>query len=51
LAYGEYHCHKSKGLPQPQAPIKSHLNKDGGDGYTESAPEHDLNQLSDIPQK
>lgn len=23
LSFGEYHCHKSKGLPQPKPPIKS----------------------------
>ena len=23
LSYGEYHCHKSKGLRQPKPPIKS----------------------------
>lgn len=39
LLYGEYHCHRSKGLPQPKEPIKSHLNKDGA-GYTEPAPEY-----------
>ena len=37
LSYGEYHCHRSKGLPQPKEPIKSHLNK-SGTGYTEPAP-------------
>lgn len=47
LTYGEYHCHKAKGLPQPQVPIKSHLNKDGGDGHTESAPEYEIGLLSD----
>jgi hypothetical protein len=39
LSYGEYHCHRSKGLPQPKEPIKSHLNKSGA-GYTEPAPEY-----------
>lgn len=39
LSYGEYHCHRSKGLPQPKEPIKSHLNKNGA-GYTEPAPEY-----------
>ncbi len=39
LFYGEYHCHRSKGLPQPKEPIKSHLNKNGT-GYTEPAPEY-----------
>lgn len=39
LSSGEYHCHKSKGLPQPKEPVKSHLNKNGT-GYTEPAPEY-----------
>ncbi len=39
LSYGEYHCHRSKGSPQPKEPIKSHLNKNGT-GYTEPAPEY-----------
>ena len=39
LSYGEYHCHRSKGLPQSKEPIKSHLNKSGA-GYTEPAPEY-----------
>jgi hypothetical protein len=39
LSYGEYHCHRSKGVPQPKEPIKSHLNKSGA-GYTEPAPEY-----------
>ena len=41
LSYGEYHCHRSKGLPQPKEPIKSHLNKNGA-GYTEPAPEYKI---------
>lgn len=39
LSYGEYHCHRSKGVLQPKEPIKSHLNKNGA-GYTEPAPEY-----------
>lgn len=39
LSYGEYHCHKSKGLSQPKEPIKSHLNKSGA-GYIEPTPEY-----------
>ena len=30
LSYGEYHCHRSKGLIQPEEPIKSHYDPDGG---------------------
>ena len=41
LSYGEYHCHRSKGLPQPKEPIKSHINKSGA-GYTEPAPEYKI---------
>lgn len=36
LSYEEYHGHRSKGLPQPEEPVKSHLNKSGA-GYTEPA--------------
>ncbi len=36
LSYGEYHCHSSKGAPQPKEPIKSYLNKNGA-GYTKPA--------------
>ncbi len=38
LSYGEYHCHRSKGIPQPEEPIKSHYDPSGG--YTEPAPEY-----------
>lgn len=41
LSYGEYHCHRSKGLLQPKEPIKSHLGK-GETGYTEAAPEYKI---------
>ncbi len=41
LSYGEYHCHRSKGVSQPKEPIKSHLNKSGA-GYTEPAPEYKI---------
>jgi hypothetical protein len=41
LSYGEYHCHRSKGIPQPKEPIKSHLNKSGA-SYTEPAPEYKI---------
>ncbi|MBI2097306.1 MAG: YHYH domain-containing protein [Candidatus Sungbacteria bacterium] len=34
LSYGEYHCHASKGLPQPEDPIRSHRDDDGT-GWTE----------------
>ena len=37
LSYGEYHCHRSKGLPQPKPPVKSHR-----EGYTEPAPEYEV---------
>ncbi len=38
LSYGEYHCHQSKGLIQPEEPIKSHYDPDGG--TTKPAPEY-----------
>lgn len=56
LSYGEYHCHRSKGLPQPKVPIKSHLNKSRS-GYTELAPEYktpnkvESNQKAKQPEK
>src|SRR3989344_4784217 len=40
LSYGEYHCHRAKSLPQPEAPIKSHYGPEGS-GYTEPAPEYE----------
>lgn len=39
LSYGEYHCHNSKGVPQPLYPIRSHLGG-GGTGYTEPWPDY-----------
>lgn len=41
LSYGEYHCHNSKGLPQPSQPIKSHKTNSGV-GYTTLAPEYEV---------
>ena len=39
LSYGEYHCHRSKGVSQPKEPIRSHYGE-GGTGSTESWPEY-----------
>src|SRR3989344_3500455 len=39
LSYGEYHCHRSKGVPQPLEPIKS-THGDNGTGHTSPAPEY-----------
>ncbi len=39
LSSGEYHCHRSKGIPQPSEPIKSHRGENGI-GYTTPAPEY-----------
>ena len=39
LSTGEYHCHRSKGVVQPEEPIKSHRGT-GGTGWTEPAPEY-----------
>ncbi len=39
LSYGEYHCHRSKGLPQPKRPIRSHK---GNPGTTEYWPEYEI---------
>lgn len=36
LGYNEYHCHRSKGLPQPTAPVRS-----SQDGYTVPAPDYE----------
>ena len=41
LSYGEYHCHRSKGLPQPEPPVKS-----SSDGYTVPAPEYNYPKTS-----
>jgi|SRR3989344_891158 len=39
LDYGEYHCHASKGLPQPIEPVRS-IKSDTGNGVTVPAPEY-----------
>lgn len=39
LSYGEYHCHNSKGKPQPLSPITSTWGN-GGTGYTTPAPHY-----------
>jgi hypothetical protein len=39
LSSGEYHCHRSKGLPQPKEPVTSTKNE-GGIGSTVPAPEY-----------
>lgn len=41
LSTGSYHCHRSKGVPQPSEPIHSRYGE-GGTGYTEPAPEYKL---------
>jgi len=41
LSYGEYHCHQSKGLIQPEDPIRSHYG-DYGTGYTEPWTDYSL---------
>lgn len=41
LSYGEYHCHRTKALPQPLEPIKSH-KVEGGTGYTTPASEYKI---------
>jgi len=39
LDYGEYHCHASKGLPQPTEPVRS-IKSDTGTGVTVPASEY-----------
>ncbi len=39
LSTGEYHCHTSKGVSQPVAPIKSTYGENAT-GYTTPAPEY-----------
>jgi hypothetical protein len=39
LSYGEYHCHRSKGVVQPKEPIRSHKGENGT-GTTELWPEY-----------
>lgn len=43
LAYGEYHCHNAKALPQPEPPIRS---RKGNPGYTEPASDYAVGQVS-----
>jgi len=42
LDYGEYHCHNSKGVTQPEEPIKSTYGNNGT-GHTSPAPEYSNN--------
>jgi hypothetical protein len=39
LSTGEYHCHASKGLPQPSEPVRS-IKSNTGTGVTIPAPEY-----------
>lgn len=39
LSTGEYHCHRSKGVPQPEEPIRS-IRNENGVGTTVPAPEY-----------
>lgn len=39
LDYGEYHCHRSKGVAQPLEPVRS-IRNEGGVGQTVPAPEY-----------
>lgn len=41
LSYGEYHCHRSKGVVQPKEPVKSIRNVNGN-GITVPAPEYKI---------
>ena len=50
LSYNEYHCHNSKGLPQPFEPIKSHKS-DSGIGYTTPAPEYKIPKVAVVEKK
>ncbi len=40
VPYGERHCHRSKGIPQPSEPIRSHRGEPKG--YTTPAPDYKL---------
>ena len=44
LSYREYHCHNSKGLPQPKKPIRSHYGENGT-GSTESWPPYENSSI------
>ena len=41
LDYGEYHCHRSKGIAQPLEPVRS-IRNEGGVGQTVPAPEYKI---------
>ena len=41
LDYGEYHCHRSKGVTQPLEPVRS-IRNEGGVGQTVPAPEYKI---------
>jgi hypothetical protein len=48
LSTGEYHCHNTKALPQPEEPIRSHYGEDGT-GTTEPWPEYEALVPAPVP--
>lgn len=47
LSYGEYHCHRSKGLPQPKEPVRSIRDQQ----ITIPAPEYKTPKVNEIQIK
>jgi len=45
LSYGEYHCHRSKGLPQPKEPVRSIRDQQ----ITVPAPEYKVPSVDKTP--
>lgn len=47
LSYGEYHCHRSKGVPQPKEPVRSIRDQQ----ITVPAPEYKIPKANETPTK
>jgi len=47
LSYGEYHCHRSKGVPQPKEPVRSIR----GQQITVPAPEYKIPKANETQTK
>ena len=47
LSYGEYHCHRSKGVPQPKEPVRSIRDQQ----ITVPAPEYKIPKVNETQTK
>ena len=49
VEWNERHCHRSKGVPQPSEPVRSH--RDETKGYTTPAPDYKIPALKETKKK